>query len=172
VIRKDPVAVLGPDCLQNTNPSWPCIWRIIYPIRILRTFRSSLVHLAVGPLRAIGDDQSRGCDIPTGPCSQSIGNNGSFIIESNQLLAQISALASGSGPSREELQNRKGSTIQEKVTPEKATRRLKVRPHPSNASSSKPVRNCVLVSTSPTLSRSGLNEGNMTKPVLYPLSYG
>jgi hypothetical protein len=66
VIRKDPVAVLGPDCLQNTSPSWPCIWRIINPIRILRTFRSSLVHLAVGSLRAIGDDQSRGCDIPAG----------------------------------------------------------------------------------------------------------
>ena len=50
------------------------------------------MHLAVGPLRAIGDDQSRGCDIPTSPCSQSIGNDGSFIVKSNELLAQISAL--------------------------------------------------------------------------------
>ena len=58
------------------------------------------MHLAVGPLRAIGDDQSRGCDIPTGPCSQSIGNDGSFIVKSNELLAQISALASGKRPVR------------------------------------------------------------------------
>ena len=50
------------------------------------------MHLAVGPLRAIGDDQSRGCDIPTSPGSQSIGNDGSFIVKSNELLAQISAL--------------------------------------------------------------------------------
>ena len=163
MIRKDPVAVLGPDCLQNASPSWPCIWRIINPIRILRTFRSSLVHLAVGSLRAIGDDQSRGCDIPTGPCSQSIGNDGSFIVKSNELLAQISALASGKRPFAGRNSKPEGLDHPGKSNPRKATRRLKVRPHPSNASSSKPVRNCVLVSTSPTLSRSGLNEGNMTK---------
>ena len=50
------------------------------------------MHLAVEPLKAIGDDQSRACDIPTGPCSQSIGNDGSFIVKSNELLAQITGV--------------------------------------------------------------------------------
>ena len=92
MIRKDPVTLFGPDRLRNTGLSCAYIWRIINPIRMLRTFRSSLVHLAVGPLRAIGDDQSRGCDIPTGLRFLSIRNNGSFIVKSNELLAQISAL--------------------------------------------------------------------------------
>jgi hypothetical protein len=68
VIRKDPVTVFGPDCLRNSSLSCPCIWRIINPIRMLHTFRSTLVHLAAGPLSPIGNDQSRGCDIPTSAC--------------------------------------------------------------------------------------------------------
>ena len=141
MIRKDPVAVLGPDCLQNTSPSWPCIWRIINPIRILRTFRSSLVHLAVGPLRVIGDDQSRGSDIPTGPCSQSIGNDGSFIVKSNELLAQISAIASGKRPfagrnSKPEGVDHLGKSNLRKATRRPAVMNCRVTPNPIRPHSS------------------------------------